>query len=185
MKRITDRGYDGGTEHRWKTIANFVLEYNWKKGVEIGVWKGETFKYLLEKCPDLHLIGVDLYAPQPENKGPEKWTKGENGHAWDHKRYYEDLVKFCKDKGRGSVIKDYSVNAAKMINDDSLDFVFIDGDHSYEGVKNDINAWLPKIKKDGFIIGHDIHFNSVKKAVTEVLGYNYEIADDFIWYLKV
>jgi hypothetical protein len=185
MKRIMDRGHDGGTVYRWETISKFVLQHKWKVGVEIGVWKGETFKYLLKKCPDLYLTGVDLYAPQPGNNGPEKWTKGENGHAWDHQKYYEDLVKFCENTGRGNIIKNYSVNAAKQISDDSLNFVFIDGDHSYEGVRNDIIAWLPKIKKGGYIIGHDIHFDSVKTAVTEIFDNNYKTADDFIWYIEV
>lgn len=184
MKRIMDRGHDGGTVYRWETISKMVLHYEWKRGVEIGIWKGETFKYLLENCPNLYLTGVDLYSPQPENEGPEKWTKGENGHAWDHQKYYEDLIKYCEKNKRGNIIKDYSVNAAECIDDISLDFVFIDGDHSYEGVKKDISAWLPKIKKDGYIIGHDIHFDGVKRAVTELLGYNYQIADDFLWYVK-
>lgn len=184
MKRITDRGHDGGTIHRWETIAKFATENKWKRGVEIGVWKGETFKYLLENCPNLSLTGVDLYEPQPDNNGPEKWTKGENGHAWNHQKYYEDLLQFCENNGRGNIIKDYSINAAKMIRNSSLDFVFIDGDHSYEGVKSDITAWSPKIKKGGYIIGHDIHFDSVKDAVIELLGDSYQTADDFLWYVK-
>lgn len=183
MKRIMDRGHDGGVKYRWETISEWVSLNGWKSGVEIGVWKGETFKYLLNNSQTLHLAGVDLYEPQPENTGPEKWTKGENGHAWDHKRYYEDLMRFCQENNRGRIIKDYSVNAAKEFEDESLDFVFIDGDHSYEGVVTDIAAWEPKIKRNGWIIGHDIHFESVKKAVTEKFT-KYDVADDFLWYVK-
>lgn len=182
MKRIMDRGIDGGTKYRWETISEWVSQKGWKTGVEIGVWKGETFKYLLNNNADLNLIGVDLYEPQPANKGPEKWIKGENGHAWDHKKYYTDLLEFCKVNGKGTIIKDYSVNAAKTITNESLDFIFIDGDHSYEGVISDIEAWYPKIKFGGWIIGHDIHFDTVKKAVTEKFG-TYSTADDFIWYV--
>ena len=42
-----------------------------------------------------------------------------------------------------------------MFNDDSLDFVFVDGDHSYEGCKADIEAWWPKLKKGGIMSGDD------------------------------
>lgn len=184
MKRITDRGVDGGVDYRWITISSWANQKKWKSGVELGVWKGQTFKYLLENCPELHLTGIDLYSPQPLNKGPEKWTKGENGHKWDHVKYYADLMSFCKKIPRGTIIKDYTTKAALNFDDFSLDFVFIDADHSYEGVKNDIEAWLPKVKNGGYLIGHDIHFDTVKKAVVEFFGTGYKIADDFIWYVE-
>lgn len=48
-----------------------------------------------------------------------------------------------------------SVSAASLIRDRSLDLVFIDGDHSYGAVQQDILAWMPKIKSGGIICGHD------------------------------
>lgn len=49
----------------------------------------------------------------------------------------------------------------------NVDFVFIDGDHSYEEVKADIAHWLPRIKKGGMIGGHDYDMTSVRNAVNE------------------
>jgi predicted O-methyltransferase YrrM len=64
-----------------------------------------------------------------------------------------------------------SIELSKTYEDDSLDFVFIDGDHSYEAVKADIQAWLPKVKSNGLLAGHDYGWcESVRKAVHEVLG---------------
>jgi hypothetical protein len=183
MKKITDRGHDGGTRYRWETLLDWIKTNNWKYGVEIGVWKGDTFKYLLDNTDDLNLIGVDPYEPQPNNPGPEKWTKGENGHLWNHRKYYNDMMEYCNVNRNGSIIKRYSIEASKTIDNESLDFVFIDGDHSYEAVKSDIIAWLPKVKKGGYIIGHDIHFDTVVKAVTEMFGSDYKKEDDFIWYV--
>jgi hypothetical protein len=184
IKRITDRGFDGGTKHRWETISEWISDNNWKRGVEIGVWKGDTFKYLLNAHKNLNLSGVDLYEPQPDNCGPEKWSKGENGHSWDHKKYYANMLKLCNQlEGRGKIIKDYSTNASEAFDENSLDFVFIDGDHSYQGVISDIEAWYPKIREGGWIIGHDIHFETVKNAVKEKFGDKYGVADDFIWYV--
>ena len=181
---IRDRGHNGGSIWRWKTLERFAKENTWTSGVELGVWEGKTFKYLIQNCPNLALDGVDLYAPQPDNEGPEKWTPGENGHSWNHEKYYQDLKSFCaKYPDRARIHKDYTVNVAKSFEDESIDFVFIDADHSYEGVKNDIAAWEPKVKSGGYIIGHDIHFETVNKAVEERYGKSYQTADDFLWYV--
>lgn len=73
---------------------------------------------------------------------------------------------------------DLSVEAAKKFADESLDFVYIDANHSYKYVKEDILAWLPKIKKGGIIGGHDWDWSDpdndmemgVKRAVEEIFG---------------
>ena len=63
-----------------------------------------------------------------------------------------------------------SNEASKMYADKSLDFVYLDGDHSYEYLIKEIPAWLPKVKKDGIIAGHDYDgkFKGVRKAVNEI-----------------
>lgn len=168
---------------RERVIEKFIHAHEWKKGAELGVWKGRTFKHLLNTFSDLKMIGVDLYAPQPNSEGPEKWVSGENGHEWDHERYYRDLVNFCNSKNnKGVIIRDYTFNAVKLVEDHSLDFVFIDADHSYEGVKTDINDWEPKVKPGGFVFGHDIDWPTVKKAVEERYGNDYVIEEDNVWY---
>jgi predicted O-methyltransferase YrrM len=70
-----------------------------------------------------------------------------------------------------NVIKATSKVAAKMFLNESLDVVFIDLDHSYKAVKEDIKLWLPKVKKGGFIAGDDYHENwkGVIQAVDELL----------------
>jgi predicted O-methyltransferase YrrM len=65
-------------------------------------------------------------------------------------------------------IKAFSHEAAANFEDGSVDCLFIDAGHSYEAVKADIAAWLPKMKKGGIISGHDYNaWEGVKKAVTE------------------
>lgn len=64
-----------------------------------------------------------------------------------------------------------SAEAAKTYADNSLDFVFIDADHEYESVKEDIEAWLPKVKIGGTLAGHDYEgpwWPGVAKAVHEL-----------------
>jgi hypothetical protein len=69
--------------------------------------------------------------------------------------------------------------------DESLDAIYLDGDHSYEGVKTDINAWSPKVKIGGLIMGHDfIHEPGVHRAVTELLGQPEKQFRDSSWLFR-
>jgi len=70
------------------------------------------------------------------------------------------------------MLKSKSVDAAKDFNQE-IDFMFIDGDHSYEGVKADIDAWFPKLKSGGIIILHDIGWaEGVIRVVDEEIKQN-------------
>jgi hypothetical protein len=76
-------------------------------------------------------------------------------------------------QGRYKVHRMTSVEASKSFEDESVDFVFIDGDHSYEGCALDIKSWFPKIKVGGLLSGHDYRNErnyGVQKAVHEFLG---------------
>ena len=71
-------------------------------------------------------------------------------------------------------MKEYSVNASKYFPDEFFDYVYIDADHRYDGVKEDIVHWFPKVKKGGYISGHDYRHTrqrmyGIKRAVTELL----------------
>lgn len=78
----------------------------------------------------------------------------------------DDTIKF-------EVLKTDSISASTKFPNESIDFVFIDADHRYQFVKNDINAWWPKVKKGGIMAGHDFTwlfpdgFQGVGRAVWE------------------
>jgi hypothetical protein len=75
-------------------------------------------------------------------------------------------------------IKELSWDGAKHYEDNSLDFVFIDAAHDYESVRQDILTWLPKIKKGGYIGGHDFRFDEnigVYEAVNDIFCHDYII----------
>lgn len=186
------RKVKSGTTARWDVIDYLIKKNNLNSGIEIGTWKGETYKFLLKNNKNLKLVGIDSYCTQPENKGPEKWTAGENGHSWDHETYYNDLTKFCEKLNNGSyIIKGYSNNVYKSLKKEKFDFIFIDGDHSKRGVFEDIKNYYPLIKDGGFILGHDINWKEVKYVVSKFFGnsliskmYSYEEFDDFVWCVK-
>ena len=76
-----------------------------------------------------------------------------------------------------------------MFAEGSLDFVFIDGNHSYEFVREDIASWFPIIKRNGLFSGHDYgneEFPGVKRAVDEFArskGLRVKVYDDCVWSL--
>jgi hypothetical protein len=80
--------------------------------------------------------------------------------------------------GRAKLLREKSWDAAKQFEDNSLDLVYIDGDHTYQGVVRDLAAWFPKVRKGGMICGDDIGWPGVKRAVDEFflkLGKDYQI----------
>lgn len=161
---------------RWEFISCMVQIFNWKRGAELGVWEGKTISYLLAHNPELHMIGVDLWAPQPGNPGPEGYE------GWNHDRHFKDTVLRCRPyMSRCELFRAMTADAAEEIEDGSLDFVFIDADHSEEGCGNDIDVWSVKLKPDGYLIGHDINWPSVRAAV-EKRGINYRRGPDVIWF---
>lgn len=79
-----------------------------------------------------------------------------------------------------------SLDAVNQFEDNSLDMVYIDGLHTYEGVKNDIEAWLPKIKKTGWLCGHDYQgrFPGTIRAIDEFKKPD-KIFKDTSWCIKL
>jgi hypothetical protein len=158
--------------NRSSWIASMVAKHGWTIGAELGLCNGKTFLYLLNNCKNLTMIGVDLWAEQPDNDGPENYV------GCDHTK--RELTVRCEAKRFGSraiIIKDWTSNAAKQVEDKSLDFVFIDADHSSEGVRADIIDWYPKVKDSGWILGHDINWPTVSAVVNDLLP-GYIIGDE-------
>lgn len=138
--------------------------------VEIGCWKGRSAAFMAVEINNsgktIAFDCVDTW----------KGSETEHEHMSDHYVKTDSLYeKFMANTDRVKhiitpVIGD-SVQVANQYEDDSLDFVFIDGDHRYDCVFADINAWLPKVKVGGVISGHDYGWCSdVRRAVHEVFG---------------
>lgn len=78
------------------------------------------------------------------------------------------LIRFIDDT-KVTQINKTSEDAAGEFEDNSLDFVYIDGDHTYESVKKDIQLWAPKVRKNSYIGGDDYKWSGVARAVSELL----------------
>lgn len=170
---------------RWSVLHRLINRHNYKRVVELGVWKGATMAYLLKYNPYLEYYGVDLFEPQPDGEC-ETYISGENGHDWDHDLYLDHAVNLAVAHGNAEVLIEDTKEAHRNFEDGSLDLVFIDADHSYAGVKADILNWLPKVRVGGMICGHDYsdEFSGVVMAVDELLG-RVEKYDDTVWAFRV
>jgi predicted O-methyltransferase YrrM len=156
--------FDNMRERRRNFLLQMAEKYGWRTGAEIGVLAGWTHWFLLDKRPELSMIAVDSWQTRSGS-----CVYGDAERIAAAKATFNATSKCYGSRSR--VINEDSVSAAAQVEDGSLDFVFIDGDHTYEACKRDIIAWLPKVKEGGWITGHDYHvFPGVKKAVDELLS---------------
>lgn len=166
---------------------------------EIGVLRGMMSEYLLRKHPTLKLFMVDSWQTaehQPDHyraTGDVHANHTDPGRVASHRREAEGKAK--QFPGRAIIFPVASVEAAKAIDDRSLDLVFIDADHSYEGVKADLAAWAPKVKAGGWLGGHDyknpapeFNFSGVDRAANEwasAWGVVVETDLNFTWWARL
>lgn len=150
-------------------------------GLEIGVCRGENIVYFLEKTDKIEKIDcIDPYLPYDDWNGPI--TKE------DVERSYQiTLENFLPHRNRVELHKDTSINCVSKFHDEFFDYIFIDGDHSYQGVLSDISNYYSKLKKGGIFSGHDINLADVRKALLDFRTQN-NIKDEIkftninVWY---
>lgn len=160
---------------------------------EVGVLVGKLSESILTMRHDAHLIMVDSWAPMSEQ--PEQYKRTGDTHAFHdqarvdlHKR--EALRRVSAHSGRTRVLHMASLAAVSEIEDQSLDLVFLDADHSYQGVLNDIRAWSPKVKPGGYIGGHDYLNDNAgfKFGVTQAVDEFYPVVEtdlNFTWFKRL
>jgi hypothetical protein len=145
--------------------------------VEVGAWKGCSTAFLaveiINSGKNIKLDVVDTWSggiPDPSSHLYEEDLKKNNDNIVEiFKKNIKPVEHIIK------LIQMTSADASKLYDNKSLDFVFIDANHTYESVKEDILSWLPKIKNGGIIGGHDYDFHAipgVTKAVKEIFNNN-------------
>lgn len=127
-------------------LAYLFHRFGFMSGAEIGVERGLYSEVLCRANP-----GMKLYAVDP-------WLayKGYREHVSQAKmdELYEDAVDRLAQYNCW-ILREQSVQAAELVKDGSLDFVYIDGNHSFLHVTQDLAAWSPKVRAGGIIAGHD------------------------------
>jgi hypothetical protein len=150
---------------RWHQLEQWLV--NPRFGAEIGVFKGLTTRHLLKSFSTLHMTAVDAWSTHPHSDEP-------GAFCYDNIDFDAVIEEFNDNvrpyQSRLTVLRMDSVKAADMVADGSLDFVFIDADHTYSSAKADIAAWAPKVRRGGLLTGHDYNrkkFPGVVQAVDE------------------
>ena len=138
-------------------------ELGLKVGAEVGVLEGVFSEVLCKEMPEAKIYSIDPWVFYPVHKNFRKQK--------DYDRIYPIAVNRLSAYPNNEIIRKKSVEAAKDFADESLDFVFIDGDHEFQAITNDICEWIKKIKKGGILSGHDYgrshtgEFGNVKDVV--------------------
>jgi len=143
-------------------------------GVEVGVFKGDFSKIILKKIQPFLFYMIDPWSGQI-NSGDKNGNNIEfiNGEQY----YFDKIIPEFLFIPNTKILRDYSSIIANFP-DNYLDWIYIDGNHDYDNVKNDLKYSFPKIKNGGYIMGHDYTslFPGVIQAVNEFcLEYNLHI----------
>lgn len=168
-------------KYRRNFLNEMIKKHKFTTGAEIGVHRGRLTRFLLLKNKELTMYAIDLwgrnYRVMSENERDRR--KRENQRA-----IYRDFHNATRSfRNRVKVLRGISWNMADNIKDGSLDFIFVDADHAEDSFRNDLKAWIPKVKETGLISGHDYSFPGVNKVITEMIP-NVSLAGyDDVWYI--
>lgn len=159
------------------------------RGAEIGVERGTHSAQLLAVLSVAEYHAIDIWEPFVQ-AGKSIWnpqiTESNLVHAQKALEPFSGV----------HIVKGASLDAVKDIADGYLDFVYIDANHQYDSVLEDIHAWYPKVRVGGVISGHDFCYvwPGVRRAVIECLddlgltlyhGHTPEEGWDDWWTVKV
>ena len=164
-------GYSGFNFHHFYTTVAAVKDFS--TYVEVGCFKGFSVAHLatqLAKRPGTKIYAVDLWTMTDDmllRWSPQhQQLKDDSTALWGrfdrlippHQLLYDIYNANLQQRAIRYLVTDLRGDSSEMANhfaNASVDFVFIDANHSYDSVKRDIIAWQPKVRSGGIIAGHD------------------------------
>jgi hypothetical protein len=136
-------------------------------GVEIGCYEGLNSLVMLVLNKDLKLVTIDNYDNMDVYTGGPRQEK-----------QFSDLIKdlainnLSRFRDRIDIVLKSSEEAVKDYPDNNFDYVYVDGEHTYEATKRDMKLWYPKVKVGGILGGHDVGMTEVSTALNEFIKEN-------------
>ena len=169
-------------EHFYKDVEGFfnfeelyTKMVNWGQDgfhfLEVGSWKGKSAAFM---CVEIINSGKNIKFDCVDTfKGSLDEELHQNDpDVVDNNLFEKFIINMKPVDDHYNVIVGSSVEVSKQYVDGSLDFVNIDGAHNYDAVKEDIESWLPKVKKGGYLGGDDFHHPPLRQAVYDSLPHD-------------
>jgi predicted O-methyltransferase YrrM len=142
-----------------ENLLQIFARLGYTRGAEIGVAEGRFSEAMHRAIPGLQLMSVDPWA-----------AYGRISQRICDERYNRAVARLGKLEGV-TIVRKTSMEAARDVPDGSLDFVYIDADHSFRGAMLDILLWTPKVRRGGIVSGHDFYEFYGAGVVTAVEAY--------------
>lgn len=175
-------------QHNFMPLKVMIPHFGYNRkiiGVEIGVSTGNGSITMLQQIPDLTLYSIDPWKHLEDKYGEEHFESALPQLELDH-AYLIAKTRLAEFGERSIIIRKNSDDAVGDV-PDKVDYVFIDGDHSYNQVLRDINHYFPKVKSGGIIAGHDyVKQSGVARAVDSYFKNDVvHLGDDDTWWVYV
>ena len=163
---------------RWYALPEIFRELGYKVGAEIGVEQGAYSARLCKNIPGLKLYSIDSWIAY----------KGYREHVSQSKldRFFETARERLAEYDC-VIMRSFSMDAVKMFPDGYFDFIYIDGNHDFKNVANDIIEWEKKVRVGGIVAGHDFKRQSHRskyichvKDVVQAYAYAHGIRPWFV-----
>lgn len=186
-KRYIDRRWEarlpiGTGNNNWVagySIPKLIGNIDNPIGIGIGTEAGFSSEYLLRSIPNLHLFGIDPYIEYVD------WDNVKRESAIDKELFFHKMQAFMNEKKYTHLLMT-SDEGAKNFKDESVDFIFIDGLHTYDQVLKDCQNYYSKLKPGGLFCGHDYNaLEAVRNAVDDFaksINKEIQIAEKDLWY---
>jgi len=156
--------------------------------VELGAYKGKSTCFIATEIANqnrkVNFYTIDSFQGDTNSADIKEVESYKSVNVSKMFEEFSENVKHVNDYIK-EVIVSNSYEAANNFEDNSVDAIFIDAGHSYETVKKDILAWLPKMKKDSIMAGHDYTaWKGVGEAFRELFGSPDKVEND-CWFIKI
>jgi hypothetical protein len=128
-------------------LAQLFHELDYEVGVELGVERGLYTEVLCRENPQALIYGID-----PWDKYP-----GYRDHVSQNKldRFFKETMQRLAPYENAMFLRSYSIDAVQEFADGELDFVYIDANHDFLHIAQDLCWWSKKVRPGGIVSGHD------------------------------
>jgi hypothetical protein len=129
-------------------LIKIFNQAGYNKGAEIGVAYGKFSAHMCKYIPGIELICVDPWETYLKNPRATNQASHDSNY---------DRTKKSLEGHNAKLLKMMSLPASRMVKDEYLDFIYIDGNHTFDYVMTDIIEWSKKVRPGGIVSGHDYY----------------------------